>query len=208
MSQGASNEGDAAMKGNKTRPSLLLRLRNFRDQASWDEFVALYAPLILRFLCRIGVRRDRAVEMVNDVLVIVVCKIRTFEYDPAKGKFRGWLATIARNRAYKSWRDGSRQPMTPGGTTHAAVIRDTPGKDDAVDELIETEWQKRRLELAIAKVRAEVTARAWEIFEALVIQELPPAVVAARLGMNPGTVYTAKCRVLHRLREIVEEIDE
>ena len=195
------------MNRGQTRPSLLLRVRDLQDQESWHEFVELYGPLILRVLLRRGVPWQDAVDLVNDVLLIVARRIRDFEYDPGKS-FRAWLAQVTRHRAYRFFLQQARRPRAPGGTDHVMALQETPDTGDAENELIEAEWRRRRLELAIGKLRQEVTAEAWDIFESLVIQELSPAEVGRRLGMKPGAVYTAKCRILKRLRQAVEEIDE
>ncbi len=34
----------------QTRPSLLLRLRDWQDQQAWTQFVEVYAPLIYGYL--------------------------------------------------------------------------------------------------------------------------------------------------------------
>lgn len=195
------------MNRTETRPSLLLRVRDFQNQEAWDEFFALYGPLVLRVLRRIGVSQQDALDLVNDVLVIVVRRIGTFEFDPTKS-FRAWLKTVTRNRAYRFFLQQKRRPRPSGGTSHAMAIQETPADDSSENELIEAEWRKRRLEMAIDKVRHEVTSEAWEVFELLVVQELPPADVGRRLGMKPGALYTAKCRILKKLRQAAEEIDE
>src|SRR6185295_16750135 len=82
-----------------TRPSLLLRVRNLNDAESWREFIELYGPLIMRYLKRKHVPHDDAVELTQEVLQIVATHIAKFEYDPARGRFRGWLWTVAKNLA-------------------------------------------------------------------------------------------------------------
>lgn len=104
----------------KTRPSLLLLVRNLQDQRTWSEFFELYGPLILRYLGHMGVTREDALELSQDVLQIVVRRI--FE---------------------------------------------------------------------------------MRFFEQKSYEE-----IATELGMQKGAVYTAYCRVLKRLRNAVEEIDE
>ena len=202
------NGANSGMNGPRTRPSLLLRLRDFQDRKSWEEFVELYGPLILRYLLHVGVARQEALDLVQDVLWLVVRNIRHFEYDPLRGRFRDWLKTIARNRAYRFFAQRSRRPLTPGGTTHAMAIQETPCEDAAQDELIETEWRRRRFELAVKRVRPKCTEQTWQAFELQVVYELSAPEVAERLGMSRGAVHVAKCRVLARLRQAVEEIDE
>ena len=197
------------MNGLKTRPSLLLRVRDLRDQKSWNEFVELYGPLVLRYLRRIGVPPQDAMDLLQDVLQIVVRHIGSFQYDPGKS-FRAWLRTIATNRAYRYFWAKNRQPIPWGGTTHLGAIQDVPNRDggQSDEDWIEEEWQKRRMEVAINKVRGQVKEQTWQIFELHFLQYRSASEIAAQLGIKVGAVFTSLCRILKRLRKAVEEIDE
>lgn len=196
------------MNVGSTRISLLLRVRDLQDRGSWEQFVELYGPLLLRYLRRIGVSQQDAPELVQDVLLIVVRHIGSFQYDPSKS-FRAWLRTVARNRAYRFFAERGGQPITPGGTTHLIAVQDSPHVDAAQDELIEEEWQKRRLEMALKRLRIEKRdTKGLAVFELMFVEGFSHTEVAERLNMRMGAVYTALCRILNRLREIVEEIDE
>ena len=191
----------------RTRPSLLLRVKNLGDQRSWQEFMDLYGPVILRDLLRkVGVPDRDAPDLAQDVLGIVVQHIGTFGYDAGRS-FRAWLRTIATHRAYRHFAKEGRQPQAPGGTDHMAAIQELPATDQEQDALIETEWRARRLELAMKQVRQEVTGPTWRAFGVRYLEQLPLAEVAERLGMKIGAVYTSVSRVLKRVREAVEEID-
>lgn len=196
------------MNVGSTRISLLLRVRDLGNQESWEEFVELYGPLILRYLRRTGVSQQDALELVQDVLLKVVQHIGTFQYDPNRS-FRAWLGTVARNRAYRFFAERGRRPITPGGTNHHVAVQETPHEDRAQDELIEEEWRRRRLEMALKRLRSEKQGtKGLEVFELVFVKELSREEVAERLGMQMGAVYTALCRILKRLRKILEEIDE
>ncbi len=189
-----------------TSASLLLKLRDFRDQATWDAFVELYGPLILRTLIRIGVPSQDAVDLVNDVLVIILRHIHAFEYDPSKS-FRAWLSTVTRNRAYRFFRQQGRQPRACGGTDHAAAIEEI-AEPDTEDDLLESQWRRRRLEIGISRLRQMVTPTQWTIFQLLVVEQVPVAEICRRLDMKQGALYTAKSRLLKRLRDELEQIDD
>lgn len=206
MEEGPVSPEEIAERNPRTRPSLLLRVRDLGDQKSWREFVELYGPVILRYLRRVGVSNQDAPDLVQDVLRIVVQQIGRFEYDAGRS-FRAWLRTIATHRAYRHFAQEGRQPPRPGGTDHMAAIERVPVTDEEQDALIEAEWRTRRMELAMKQVRGEVTEPAWRVFELRYLEQLPPSEVAARVGMKIGAVYTSLSRVLKRLREAVEEID-
>jgi len=190
-----------------TPASLLLRVRNLADQESWEAFVELYGPIILRYVRQKGVRQDDALDLVQDVLQIVMCRIGTFQYDPNKS-FRAWLRTVASNRAKRHFLQHSRKPQSPGGSDHQQIVGQVPDLDNDQDDLIEQEWRKRRFEIATKRVRDNVTAQSWKVFELRYHEGLPSAQVAERLDMNIGAVYTSMSRVLVRLKKAMEEIDE
>ena len=80
-----------------TSPSLLIRLRQPGEQDAWRRFVQMYTPLLFRWARRWGLRDQDAADMVQDVCVILMQKLPTFQYDPRRG-FRNWLHTIALNK--------------------------------------------------------------------------------------------------------------
>jgi len=63
-----------------TRPSLLVKIRDPRNQESWSQFVELYGPLILRCLRSMGVPEQDALDLSQDVLRILIRRMQTFEY--------------------------------------------------------------------------------------------------------------------------------
>jgi len=191
----------------KTRPSLLLRVRNLQDQRSWNEFFELYGPLILRYLRRLHVTEEDALDLSQDVMQIVVRRIKTFEYDAGRS-FRAWLRTVTRNRALRHFKENPRQLDGAGGTTHHEVLQELPSPDDDQNEWIEEEWRQRRMEMAVKRVRAQVKPKTWKIFELRYYDRKTSEEVAEKMGILVGTVYTSYCRVLARLGKAVEEIDE
>ena len=54
---------------------------------------------------------------------------------------------------------------------------------------------------ALELIRPEFTEHTWQAFWRTVVGEQPAGTVAQDLGMSPGAVRVAKCRVLQRLRE-------
>jgi RNA polymerase sigma factor (sigma-70 family) len=80
-----------------TQPSLLRAIRNANDRQAWDLFDRTYRPLLLAWCQRSGLQAADSDEVTQSLLQRVSKEIRTFEYDPAKGRFRGWLFTLAKN---------------------------------------------------------------------------------------------------------------
>lgn len=80
----------------RTPKSLLQRLRQAADRTAWEQFVALYTPLLYRWALRLGLQGPDAADAVQDVFVILVRRLPHFEYDPSRS-FRAWLKKVTRD---------------------------------------------------------------------------------------------------------------
>ena len=74
------------------------RLRQPNQEAAWERFVDLYAPLIFHWGKNQGLNTTDSTDLVQDVMAILVAKLPEFQYDPSK-RFRGWLRTVTVNAA-------------------------------------------------------------------------------------------------------------
>jgi DNA-directed RNA polymerase specialized sigma24 family protein len=80
----------------ETRPSLLLRLREPADQEAWRHFVDAYGPMVYRYARQRGLQDADAADLTQIVLLQVSGSVRRFDYDPQRGRFRGWLFGLVR----------------------------------------------------------------------------------------------------------------
>lgn len=84
-----------------TRPSLLLRILRIRDSAdaeAWRQFADLYARVICGYCRRRGLQDADAADVTQEVLAQAARSIRSFEYSPERGRFRGWLGTVTHSK--------------------------------------------------------------------------------------------------------------
>src|SRR5436309_1969714 len=93
-----------------TRPSLLVRIRDTRNDQAWSQFVEVYAPLIYGFARKHGLQDADAADLTQDVLRVVASTIGGLEYDRQRGSFRGWLVTVVRNKL-RNFRPGRRSKL-------------------------------------------------------------------------------------------------
>ena len=81
-----------------TRHSLIERLRNLDDQASWREFFDTYWKLIYGAAIRAGLSDQEAEDVVQETVIGVARKMESFRYEPAECSFKGWLMHVTRCR--------------------------------------------------------------------------------------------------------------
>ncbi len=189
-----------------TRPSLLLALRDGDDHQAWTDFVDLYTPLVFRQCLRAGLQSADAEDITQDVLRSVARALPSLEYHPARGRFRGWLLTVTRNRLHNFFARDLRHPRGTGETAVHEFIANQPAPDTSPDW--ETDFRRRLFEVAADRVRPEFQASSWNAFWSTAVEGRPVDEVAAELGLSAGSIYVARSRVTARLRAEITRLDE
>src|SRR5689334_18852151 len=112
-----------------TRASLLVRLRDRHDEAAWNDFVDLYAPLVYGYVRKQGLQDADAADLSQEVFRAVAGGMSRFEYDPVKGLFRNWLFTVVR-RKLANWRRDreNREKQLPAVAAEQGLDRCAPSE--------------------------------------------------------------------------------
>jgi RNA polymerase sigma-70 factor (ECF subfamily) len=183
----------------KTSSSLLQRLRDPEDHASWSEFVSLYEPLLLRYVRSKGLDEHDARDVVQGIFVSLLRKLPQFELDRGKGRFRTWLWQVTHN-AVVDWARSKRRARAVMEKVGANWKEQTEEPDNEWD----SEYQKRVLEFAMQKVKEQTKPQTWACFEGHLLKGRPGAEVGAEFGIPANTVYVYAARVMARVREQCE----
>ncbi|MCG3125634.1 MAG: hypothetical protein CHACPFDD_00459 [Phycisphaerae bacterium] len=178
-----------------TRPSLLLRIRDGRDQTAWVEFDALYRPILERFAAARGLRGPDVDDVVQHCMAAIHRHIGGFDYDPRRGRFRGWLATLANNFVRNLARRGREQPAS-GGAFELPNTRE-PSPDEAFERI----WTEEHLRHCLRAVREQTDGATFDAFHRYAILEEPAEQVARDSGLTAQQLYKLKWRLTRRLRE-------
>jgi RNA polymerase sigma-70 factor (ECF subfamily) len=194
----------------RTRPSLLVRIKTPGDERAWVEFVEIYEPLILRLARRKGLQEADADDLTQDVLRAVAGAIERWELDPDRGSFRSWLYRIARNLIVNALAARKRQTASygAGGTDMVALLEAQPAPDDEASALFEIEYRRSVFSRAAERVRHSFHETTWQAFWRTGVEGQDVSAVADSLGVTPGAVYVARSRVMARLRQEIEQIEE
>ena len=181
-----------------TPVSLLQRLREPDQPEAWERFVDLYTPLLYYWTRRLGLQPQDAADLVQEVLTTLVQKLPQFTYNPRKS-FRAWLRTVTLNRWHDLQRQRTEQPL-PGNAPAFANL----AVADQTDFLEEHEYRQHLIRRALQIMQADFQPTTWKACWEYVVQGRPAAEVAAAFGIRVSMVYTAKSRVLKRLRQELE----
>lgn len=192
----------------ETNVSLLCRVRDTTDQNAWAEFVELYTPMVFGYLCRTGLQYADSADLAQDVLVAVNKHIGRFDYDPALGRFRGWLQSITRNKLRSFIKSQKRKATASGDSAVMQMLTQIESADESDDERWETQYRKTTMDWAMNRVRSAVQSNTWDAFWATSVEGKNTEVVAAELGMSAGAIYLAKARVLARIRDQIRWIGD
>jgi RNA polymerase sigma-70 factor, ECF subfamily len=187
----------------ETNESLLVRLADASDAAAWDEFVAIYRPMIVRIGLGRGLQACDADDIAQQVLMSVSRAIGNWKKDPSKGTFRSWLRTIARNAIINQFQRGTNIDAV-GGSGFLNICHSVES-DEEIDQWIDSEHERATIRLAASRVNGKVSLATWLSFWRTANGEAAN-VVADDLGLSVGKVYGARGRVMKLLRKEVEDI--
>jgi RNA polymerase sigma factor (sigma-70 family) len=188
-----------------TRLSLLVRLRDARDDRAWSQFVELYAPLVYGFARRHGLQDADAADLTQVVLQAVSGGIRRLDYDPRRGSFRGWFFTVMRNKL-RNFFAAQKQPGRGTGDSDAQrMLQQLPARADDQTAWWDQEYEQRVFSWAAEQVRGGFQDSTWQAFWQTAVEGKTGPEVARALRTTVAAVYLAKGRVMNRLREIIRE---
>ena len=197
-----------------TRASLLARLKDWQDDRSWTEFFDTYWSLIYGVASKAGLSDAEAQDVVQEVFVSVSKNIHDFDYDPARGSFKGWLLTMTRWRILGQFRkrkpeDKQAANRSQDDEQKTTFIQRVADPNAIVrDELWEIEWQRTLLEKALTNLKRKLDPLRYQVFDCYVNKEWPAEKVSQSFNVSVDQVYQIKHRVTDALREEVLHLEK
>lgn len=188
-----------------TSSTLLDSLRRSPESDAWAQLNQLYRPMISRWLQRAAHHPlDQADidDITQEVLRRIAEKITSFVPGEHRGGFRKWLKLIAINCLRNYARKNQKSPAAIGGTAFAKIAQEMESPDSPLSQQWEVEHQQSVLKYLMNRIQPEFEAATWQIFLATAIDQQTPKNVAEKHGVSVASVYTAKSRVLSRLRQL------
>jgi RNA polymerase sigma-70 factor (ECF subfamily) len=192
--------------GDSLPSTLLVRLRDQQPEA-WVRLTYLFGPLVYGWCRRAGLSPPDAADVTQDTFRSVAMGLSRFRRDRSGDSFRGWLATITRNRIRDFFRRVAQRPKGKGGSDFQQLLENLPDSEADSDPEFAGDWESQRRSLlhrSLELVQAEFESNTWKAFWRTTIDTAAPEAVAAELGLSVNAVYKAKSRVLRRLRKELE----
>ena len=190
---------------NTTSESLLFRLQQHNeddgvpvDQPAWETFVGLYTPLMFYWARKAGLGQADAADLVQDVLATVFRRLPDLKYD-RQGSFRGWLRTITLNQ-FRDRRRKKSLPMTDASQSHLAESISVPEAESIWD----LDYGRMLLKQAMAQMECDFEPSTWQAMMAVMKEDLSVNQAAQKFEVSPWTIYSARSRMISRLREQLE----
>ncbi|MBI4327029.1 MAG: sigma-70 family RNA polymerase sigma factor [Chloroflexi bacterium] len=197
-----------------TRASLLEKLTNLDDQASWQRFFDTYARLIHGVALKAGLSETEAQDVVQETVISVAKHLPGFRYDPKICSFKTWMLRLTRWRIIDQLR--KRLPTGQGldisgddeTTATTALDQLTGGKAPALEAVWNEEWERTTLAAAIERIKQRVSPEQFQMFDLYVLRKMPVTEVAHLLGTNVARVYLAKHRLSKLLRAMISDFEK
>lgn len=189
----------------ETRASLILRLPDAADVATWDEVVAIYAPLIRRLAFAQGMQPADADDLMQEVFSAIARSVSRWLDRPDRGGFRIWLLAIARNAAVNMLTRHGTRLLAVGGEDAAKMMADVAAPESEIASQFDLEYRREIFRWAAVQMQEQVAETTWSAFWMTHVEGQPVADVAKQLGVSIGTVYVSRSRIMSRLKEVVKQ---
>jgi RNA polymerase sigma factor (sigma-70 family) len=163
-----------------TRATLLGRLKNSKDQTSWQEFFDTYSRLIYGVARKAGLNDEDSQEVLQATMDLVAEQMPTFRYDPRIGSFKGWLLNLTRLQIVS--RSLKRRPASGRKNDKAPAEADPSAR--SVERMWDTEWQTNIGQAAIANVKRRLDPKKYQIYDFCVNKKWSPEKAAHAFGVT------------------------
>ena len=191
-----------------TTSTILGGLRNFEDRGAWERFVERFRVPIVRLARGQGLKLADAEDVAQESLLAFADGFRAGGYDVEKGRLSRWLFGIAYRQIMRAREARDRRAAVVAHDENSAGNPQEIADEAAVTRSWDVEWERAILEQCLAQVRREVQPRTFRAFELTAIEDRDAAQAAAELAIDVKAVYNAKHRLLKRIRELRQSMEQ
>lgn len=198
-------------EGLKTSETQLRTLKTRGSDGDWEGFYRKYAGVILSFCKKQGLDDFSARDVLQESMILLMRKLPGFTYSESKGRFRNWLLTLVYGKVRDARRRLIRRAEQPWQESSLSGEAASPsaGGDLAEDE-VESAWRMTLLEEGLKRLKRNprIKSETMEVFEACVIHNMTIPAVAAKFQLEENNIYQIKNRLIRKLREEIEDLEQ
>lgn len=183
---------------NTTSESLLLRLKvagGAPAEAAWQQFVRIYSPLIFGWSRKIGLSENDAADLVQEVLMLAFEKLPDFQYDRSSS-FRGWLRMVTVNKFREK-----RRRLSAGQVAASHSVLENLQSVEIAESTWDVDYARLLVGQAMELMRTDFAESTWDALKLVVGRQVSVDEAAQETGVSPWTIYSAKSRLMKRLRD-------
>jgi RNA polymerase sigma-70 factor (ECF subfamily) len=181
-----------------TRKSLLSRLRKANEDADWQHLYDQYRGVILSFCRKQGIDDFSADDVLQETFILLMRKLPSFQYDPARGKFRNWLLQLVAGKIKDARKRAWRARLI---SLEDLELGESCGNDEEVTESVDRAWRQAVMEEALRRIKADPRTKpqTFLIFQSYAMKGASVCQVAREFDVEENVVYQIKNRMLRRL---------
>lgn len=192
------------MRPPETRHSLIVRLKDRRNDLAWSEFVCAYEPFLMRLVRSQGTPERHVADVTQQLLISIAKSIDGWKPDGGTASFRRWLGCVARNVVIKFMVRERKQITGEGGSDFLQALTETV--DPSIDAELQRQYERELILWASERTRSEFREASWRAFWETEIVGRSISDVATELGVSVGSIYMSRSRIFARIRAMIEEV--
>jgi RNA polymerase sigma-70 factor (ECF subfamily) len=192
------------MRPPETRHSLIVRLKDQRNNLAWTEFICAYEPFLMRLVRKQGTPERHVADVSQQLLITIAKSVEGWTPDGKSASFRRWLGCVARNVVIKFMMRERKQITGQGGSDFLTLLEDVADVSINADEI--KRYEQELILWAAEQVRSEFRENSWRAFWETQVEGRSVVDVAKELGVKTGAIYMSRSRVFARIRSRIEEV--
>ncbi|MCM8541836.1 MAG: RNA polymerase sigma factor [Lentisphaeraceae bacterium] len=196
------------MSSDMTRLTLIQKLQEECNEASWDEFISIYKGYLFVIFKKMSFTDADCHDLMQKTFLKVWKNVQSFEHGGRNGQFRRWLARIARNTALnylvKSQREREKTNLLECEKQHEFL---SSISDPEIDKIADKEWSIYISNLAWENISSEINDSLKKVFK-LSMENHSRTEISEMMDIPPNTVSVYKRRVLSILQKEIKRLEE
>ncbi len=190
-----------------TTITLLEGLKDAQNDAAWRRFTRQYRPMVVKFAAKLGLNDTEAEDAAQETMAAFVRGYCSGAYDRSKGRLRTWLLGIAFHKIKNARRAAGRETVLTDRSDATGFLASLEASNE-IEKFWEEEWQRAVVDDCLEEVARTVDSKTYDAFNRYVLQGQPAQDVAKQLGVTRNAVYISKNRVISKVRELRQQIEE